>query len=765
MAADPAELERSLQERIDTLNSVIDAYEGNAYGSDTDGGELARQRGLAIDAYQGKHTKIDPVPDGRVEVGEWTVFETIHQILPSLIRIFASGDNVVEFQPFGPEDEDAAEQESEFLNYLVTQKNNWFLTCLTWFQDALLTKNAYCMAFIEEVLHTEVETYEGQSEEQVSLILDDDVEVIGQNVREDTEAEPQPVIDPLTGQPAIDELGQPVLQPPPPIFDIQIRRTQAKKQLKFKVLPPERCKVDENCTDFTLDECDYFEYWDFISISDLRKMGHDVPLDIADDPETETEEDTSRDEMFGKDIRDGGLNPDETVRRVKARWVWVRHDFDGDGIAELQHVLRVGRRIFEREDVSTIPVASVVPFINTHRHIGNSIADLVYEIQRIKTAILRQGLDNLYLANNPREFHGNKVNIDDLLLSRPGAKIAVNSDAPDIAGHVHVSPYPNVFPQAQEGLRHMDTVVEARVGANRLFQGIDESNLNDHNRIGQLSTMAAQRIEQIARILGNGVERLFKIAHELVIKSGHQGDTIKLRGQWVTFDPKQWRTGRDMRVVAPYAAGNKDSLLQRLMVVGDIQERIVQGGGRSVQEDDVYNLAQEVAKATDFPPDRFFTDPQTVPPPEPPPDYNAAIIQNEATKTQNEAIDEARSAELEELKIQKDSEDKRFVAELMAEKDILLAQIKQGGSEGIEKLRAKLRDQPVQLANESITETGDAVRQFGEQMSQAIAALNDALSELRADFEAPIEVVRDENGRIAGRRNTRTGQVQELRGV
>jgi hypothetical protein len=109
----------------------------------------------------------------------------------------------------------------------------------------------------------------------------------------------------------------------------------------------------------------------------------------------------------------------------------------------------------------------------------------------------------------------------------------------------------------------MDTVTEARVGVNKMFQGIDTnalSSTNAHNAIGQLSTMASQRVEQIARIFANGVERLFSIAHELIIKSGHEEETVRLRGEWVAFDPSQWRTGRDMRIVAPFAAGNKDAV-------------------------------------------------------------------------------------------------------------------------------------------------------------------------------------------------------------
>ena len=757
MSANPEEMEQEFTGKVNRLNAAIDAYEAVAIGSDNDNGELTRQRALAIDAYRGKN--IDPAPEGRSQVTDRTVFETTQWILPSLTRIFASGDNVVEFDPFGPEDEEASEQESEYLNYLVTRKNNWFLTCLTWFQDALNTKNAYCMAFIEEKLETEVETYEGQSQEQVALLLQDDVEVVGQQEYIDEDIEPEPIVD---------ELGQVVGVQPAIRFDVQLRRTTPRERLAFRVLAPEHCKVDENCTDFTLEDCNYFEFWDEVTISDLRAMGYNVPDDISDDDrkEADTEEDTARDEELNTDFFRDDNPPDKSLRRVRTRWIWVRYDFDEDGIAELLHVVRVGNTVFEMDSVSTIPVASLVPFLNTHRHMGNSVTDLVFDIQQIKTDILRQGLDNLRQTQNPREFFSKKVNLDSLLLSRPGAKIEVDTESPDVAGHVFTSQLPFVFPQAQEGLRHMDTVVESRVGVNRIFQGIDESNLNDHNRIGQLSTMAAQRVEQIARIFGNGVQRLFQIAHELVIKSGHKAESIKLRGEWVEFDPKQWKTGRDMRVVAPYAAGNKDSLLQRLFMIADIHEKSLASGLPIVQQDDAYQLALEIAKASDVSGDKFFTDPATLPPPEPEPDYTAAALEVEAQKAQTQELDSQRDAEIDKYKADLQAEVDKYKADLQAQVQIAIAASKNEGAIDLERARANLKELPIDTGEGrmSASDAFQATQASNQAIEALVKALQDAMSELRADMEADQEVIREDD-RIVGKRNTRTGKVTMLRGV
>ena len=227
------------------LNAAIDAYESTAIGSENQG-ELSKQRTLALEAYHGAN--LEPNEQGRSQVVDFTIFETVQWILPSLVRIFANDDNIVEFSPVGPDDEDKAEQESDYLNYRVTQKNNWFLTLLTWFQDALLTKNAYCYAFIEEKLRTEIVSYKGQSGEALALLLDEDVEIVSQQSYPDPDDEPK-LIDPVSGQEIPPEMHEealaafaaqgvePVVTEPRMLFDVELKSTAPDSQLKFKVIP------------------------------------------------------------------------------------------------------------------------------------------------------------------------------------------------------------------------------------------------------------------------------------------------------------------------------------------------------------------------------------------------------------------------------------------------------------------------------------------------------------------------------------------------
>jgi hypothetical protein len=433
------------------LLNAIDAAEADAYGSDSDG-DLSSERAAAVDRYLGKN--VIPAPDGRSQVVDRSVYETIQWIKPSLCRIFANGDDVVELPPVGPEDEPGAKQEAQYLNHIVLQKNNWFEIFDTAATDALLTKAGYLYPYKEKRRQVELEKYERQTQESLAMILQDGAEVVDLEEYPDEDAKPQPVIDPMTGQPAIDPAtGQPIMQPPAMLYDVEIRRTKEEVQYCIDVLPPERCKIAESTKKVQLRGCSYFEYYDFCTLSELRELGYEVEDDIGQGDDAETEEDDARDQYSEQTGHDDEHEVDPAMRKVKCRWIWIKHDYDEDGIAELQYVVRVGQKILHREEVNRIPVAVLCPDPLPHRHVGMCPADTVSDIQDIKTVILRGGLDNLGLSNNPRTYvNPSMVNLDDVLVSRPGGVIRGKGIfGQDIAPMA----VPFVFPQAMEGLEYI----------------------------------------------------------------------------------------------------------------------------------------------------------------------------------------------------------------------------------------------------------------------------------------------------------------------
>lgn len=640
------------------LISAMDDADNRSYGSNLSNltAELSAERALSIDLYLGKN--VDPAPEGQSNVVDRTVFETVQWILPSLCRIFANGDDVVTLSPLGPQDVDQAKQESAYLNWVVTTKHPWFELFMEWATDALLTKNAYFLAYPDRSETVEIEKYTNQTRIGVAYLTQDPNVQIIDSQEKDAPDLPPDVITLPNGQPVMGSNGQPATQVAK-LYDVTIRRRSESNQLCIRVLPPERVKVDQRTFGWRIDErCTYFEYWDELTLSELRDQGFDVPTDIADDPEIYTQEDYARDQ-FGERRLERYKPSDPSMRRVKARMIWIRCDYDGDGKAELLQSLRVGRRLLYLEEVSRIPVASGVACPLPHRHIGISIGDMVQDIQRIKTVILRQGLDNLYVSNNPQKILNEEfVNLDDAMISRPGGIIR----ATDI-NQIRYEEAPFVFPQAIQGLEYMDTVRQNRTGVNSSFAGIDSKDIGNiqPGTVSQLSSMAAQRVEQIARIMAFAIEDLFSIVHELTLKMGHKRQTVQIAGKWVEVDPGSWRKRTDFKTCVAFSAGNKDSQVARLMAMAQKQYEALTAGVPVVTPENYYNTLVEITKAADFSdPDRFWSDPTLQPQKAPPPPPEAIIVagikedaanKRKAAELMQQEVESIRKAALEKYAI------------------------------------------------------------------------------------------------------------------
>lgn len=754
----------------DKLINAIDAASQASYNSE-DNGDLAAERAQSIDMYMGRN--VMPAPDGRSQVVDRSVYETVQWIKPSLARIFANGDDVVNIPPVGPEDEAGAKQESQYLNHIVLDKNNWFEIFDTAATDCLLTKAAYLYPYVEKRRQPEIEKYERQTPESLALIMQDQPEIISQNEYPDPDyqPQPQPVIDPMTGQPAIDPAtGQPLMMipPPPMLYDVEIRRTKEEITYCIEVLPPERCKIAESTKTVQLRGCTYFEYWDYPTISDLRADGYEIEDDIGyGDEDDDTLEDTSRDQFY-EDIKDDPSTNDPSMRRVKCRWVWIRHDYDEDGIAELQYCVVVGRKLLHREEVNRIPIAVLCPDPLPHRHIGLCPADSVKDLELITTDMLRQGLDNLRLSNNPQKFGDpQKVNLDDMMVSRPGGITRTRNGAVFMQDF-GVYQVPNVFPDVINALGYMDMLRKKRTGVDFSFQGLEASQLSQlqPGTVNQVSSMAAQRVEHIARNIANGIVELFSILHEIILKSGHKRDVVKLSGKWVTVNPSEWRARKDFRISVGFSAGNKDAQVARLMGLANLQKEALAGGLRICTEENAYNTAIELTKASDFStPERFWTDPKSLPPPNPPqPDPTLTAI--EQIKAQASMQTKQLDVEQKERDSLRDAEIAKYQTDVDANVKLTLASVQaqqareleaQRGEQGaaMEHIRAQLNPKSIEAnakAKES-TATVEVLKALQDSQSVQTEIILKAFEDLSKALSAPREFVRDpKTGKAIGSR-------------
>ena len=129
------------------LVARIEQEESLAYG--VNDSQLSNERAEAIDYYLGE--PFGNEVEGRSQVVSYDVQDTIESALPQLLKVFVAGDKVVTFDPKGPEDQEAADQETDYINHVVMEKNEGFKVFYVWFKDALLSKNGYVKVYSEEI--------------------------------------------------------------------------------------------------------------------------------------------------------------------------------------------------------------------------------------------------------------------------------------------------------------------------------------------------------------------------------------------------------------------------------------------------------------------------------------------------------------------------------------------------------------------------------------------------------------------------------------
>jgi hypothetical protein len=111
-----------------------------------------------------------PAAEGRSQAVSTDVADTIEGLMPSLMDIFCGSDEVVRFEPVGPEDEEAAQQETDYVNHVFMQQNPGFMVLYSFIKDALLQKNGIVKVWWEEGEQEEYETYFDLTEDQFAAL-------------------------------------------------------------------------------------------------------------------------------------------------------------------------------------------------------------------------------------------------------------------------------------------------------------------------------------------------------------------------------------------------------------------------------------------------------------------------------------------------------------------------------------------------------------------------------------------------------------------
>jgi hypothetical protein len=551
---------------------------------------MSAERISAIE-YERGEMKDTPSEKGRSSVVSRDVRAANKKVLPSLMRTILGCDQVVEFQPVSEGDEEAAQQATDYVNLVLLHETDAARHIESAIHDALVQRNGILKWWYDEKRTARVSYHTGIPEDALAT-LTEDAEVIEAKERvENTD------MGPVT------------------VFDLRIKRIVAENRVKIAAVPRERFLIHPDAVD--LQDSPIVGEKTTLTRSDLIAMGYDRDGVMAMKTATDDDyEEAVRRDTVTRD--DGGA--DMLNQEVDYYDLFVRIDADDDGIAELHHMCFAGGlkedNLLRDDPCDAVQFCDIKVFARPHSWEGTSLYDDIRHASQIKTVLLRSTLDNLYHQNSPQPIYqdGTIMDLDALYnpeFGRP-MRVAAGTDVRAALGYTTV---PFVAEKSFGMLQYLDDQVQEWTGVSDASGGLAPDALQNVTAKAS-ALMEAQgigQVEMMARTVAGGLKDLFRGLLRLTIRHQDVPRMVRLRGKWVSFDPRDWNSDMDCKVNTGLGAGTRERDMQMMMFVTGMQEKLLTQMGPNnpfVKPENLWNaLSRLVESAGLKTPSMYFTEP------------------------------------------------------------------------------------------------------------------------------------------------------------
>lgn len=576
---------------------------------------LADERERALRFARGDVTQDIQTLANRSSAVSTDVDEAVNTALPDLVEIFIGGDDVATFQAMSAEDEIRAQEESDYVKHVVFAQNDGFLAFNTAFKDALVIKTGLFHWWWDET--------------------------------EDEERSPPMPLEQAAIGMAQDQSGAELeVSEPDPAGMVTVSRKVLRSKVCIRAVPPEDFTVAQDTVN--LKDAVYCALRERVRVQALIARG--VDPETARELKSYTQPDQAvsdaRDTAGEQSMRiNDGVGD---LRTVEVRSHYIRLLDEAGEDLEIWRIDTDGeeRVLISKEKVEHIPFGAITPYLNPHRFYGESVADKLIEIQKIKTTLLRMFLDEGYFALNQRSevdmTRANEFTIPDLLNNVPNMPVRTNGQGvitPLNSGGLNFN--------ALEALEYVSTMGEQRTGVVRNAQGLKPDTLHDTARGAiELISAAQKRVRYIARVFAEtGVRDLFLGVHALLRQGyGQEGEGyratphVKIGQEWRDIDPASWPERRGIDVQVGVGSAGREHDVQVMMTILQAQREMMAMGLPVASPENVYNAAVRYAQVANLKaPERFFTDPKSLPPQEPKPDPDMVKAQSQMQLEQGKA--------------------------------------------------------------------------------------------------------------------------------
>ena len=577
--------------------------------------------------------------EGRSQVVAMEVRDTVSAMMPSLMKIFFSSENTVEFVPTGPEDVANAQQATDYCNFIFNSDNNGFLTTYSTFKDSLVRKCGIMKCWWEEDETVRIEEYSGLDDQTLQILMQEQDGVVVMNTYPDQ----------MMGQ----------------LHDVQIKRKIKGGRVRVMSVPPEELLLDRRARSF--DDSAIIAHRQMATVAQLIELGYDE--DEVRENITSSDLDTNEEYLARQPLSSFGVSVESAnpmMERVLYVEAYLRVDYDKDGIPELRKVCCIGSGY---KILRNLP-ASYIPFIDfpcdpephTSPLEAMSIFDITHDLQEIKSEILRNTLDSLAQSIHPRTaIVEGQVNIDDVLNNETGAIIRMRAP-----GMVQPFSTPFVGQAAFPMLDYIDQIREDRTGMSKAAMGLNADALQSSTKAAVAATISASqgRIELISRLMAEGMKKLFKSILFLVTTHQDKARMVRLRNEFVQIDPRAWDAAMDCSINIGMGNGDTNERVAALMQISAKQQEVLTQLGvvnPLVTPSQYSSTLRKIVELNGFKdPSQFFNqipaDYQPPAPPQPKPTPEEVLAQVQAQSIQADIQKKAAELELKRQQMMMDND-------------------------------------------------------------------------------------------------------------
>lgn len=672
--------------------------------------------------------------EGRSQINSTDVADAIEWIMPQIMKSFTQNNEIVIFDPVHEGDEKQAELESEYVYEVLMKQNDGFIVLHQFVKDALMQRNGILKCYYAKRSDVKTSDYTGINEDQYNhLLAAEGIELLEESSyvdQEQTQMKQQQIgaqIQQMQQQMQSPEAAQMAqqnpekaqqfmqqmqslneeMQNPVMLYDVKISVTRIRGKIYVDPIPPEEFRVNNQHNSINLDNARFTAHVTTISSSEIvQEFG--LSKDEADElPEGEEDYGSQyRFSMQGETTSsDGGIgSSDKSQRLLEVSECYMQMDIDEVGISKLMKITVAGSstptKVLSKDPINSMPWVSTTAFLMSHKFQGLSVTDRLKEIQDQKTALWRNMFDNMYLQNNQRNVViENQVNLDDLLVSRPGGIIrAKRLDA--------ITPLvtPQLGQDAYNMMTYLDQVRAGRTGVDPDGNATPES-IGDRvgsQGVDRLMNAKEELVGLIIRVIAEtGIKPLCTKIRDLTTEHVDAVVDFRFRGQWYKIKPSEWPDRTQCTVRVGTGTGNHQLQSAALGNVIAMQKELAMTGSILINEQKAFDTMDDYCKFNGLNGAvRYFVDPSS-------PEGKQAA--------------EAKAKQAEEEKKKADQIEQIMVK---AQKDVADAEV----------TKASAQQQNVQLKNQ-VEQVKNLITHQKQMSDSQIAALKQQLEQLQTALD------------------------------